>query len=141
MNDWDKWHNILLEKMAEEVQLFLEEVEEVVEDIVEDIDDGVKAMSGLYQEFLEQIRDALDMEMADLYDLLEEDEEDEDWDEDNDHAIFMNHFIVPPTATKNPACIGCNHYHGQMYGGNLLVCGMHPYGWDDANCPDWEQAQ
>jgi len=38
-----------------------------------------------------------------------------------------------------PACVRCKHFHGEEYGGNFLVCGMHPYGWDDENCPDWEK--
>ncbi len=42
------------------------------------------------------------------------------------------------TADHHPACIGCHHYHGYVYNGNLLVCGMHPYGWEGATCPDWE---
>ncbi len=46
---------------------------------------------------------------------------------------------VKPNSSHHPACIGCRHYHGRSYGGNLLVCGMHPYGWDDRNCPDWEE--
>ena len=39
---------------------------------------------------------------------------------------------------ENPACEGCRHYHGQVYGGNLLVCAIHPYGWQEESCPDWE---
>lgn len=35
-------------------------------------------------------------------------------------------------------CQGCSHYHGRVYGGNLLVCGMHPYGADGEHCHDWE---
>jgi len=38
----------------------------------------------------------------------------------------------------HPACIGCRNYHGYIYGGNLLVCGFHPYGWDSDSCPDWQ---
>jgi hypothetical protein len=49
-------------------------------------------------------------------------------------------YQVEATAEKNPACIGCSNYHGQAYGGNLLVCAMHPHGWDDENCPDWEKS-
>ncbi|AFZ24279.1 hypothetical protein Cylst_2035 [Cylindrospermum stagnale PCC 7417] len=48
-------------------------------------------------------------------------------------------YEVEATLEKNPACIGCSNYHGQVYGGNLLVCGMHPHGWDDQSCPDWEK--
>ncbi|MGF1939604.1 MAG: hypothetical protein RM347_035680 [Nostoc sp. ChiQUE02] len=35
------------------------------------------------------------------------------------------------------ACIDCANYHGQEYGGNLLVCGFHAQGWDDEDCPDF----
>ncbi|WP_017314198.1 hypothetical protein [Mastigocladopsis repens] len=37
------------------------------------------------------------------------------------------------------ACVVCKHFHGEEYGGNFLVCGMHPYGWQDGNCPDYEE--
>ena len=46
---------------------------------------------------------------------------------------------VTPSATTHPACVGCKNYHGRIYDGNLLVCGMHPYGWDGDECPDWER--
>lgn len=36
------------------------------------------------------------------------------------------------------ACQGCQHYHGRIYGGTLLVCAMHPFGVEDDRCPDWE---
>jgi len=45
---------------------------------------------------------------------------------------------VEPILNNHPACVGCRNYHGQMYGGNVLVCGMHPYGWEGEQCPDWE---
>lgn len=41
-------------------------------------------------------------------------------------------------ALKHPVCVGCRHYHGMAYGGQELVCGMHPYGWEGESCPDWE---
>lgn len=45
---------------------------------------------------------------------------------------------VEPMMNEHKACVGCRHYHGQAYNGVMFVCGMHPYGWDDENCPDWE---
>jgi hypothetical protein len=36
------------------------------------------------------------------------------------------------------ACVGCCHYHGQIYGGNHLVCAMHPYGVESDTCSDWQ---
>lgn len=40
-----------------------------------------------------------------------------------------------PTTRPNP-CNGCRNYHGQAYGGNLLICGIHPYGVEGDECPD-----
>ncbi len=33
-------------------------------------------------------------------------------------------------------CKNCKHYHGESYGGNVLICGMYPYGQE--NCPDFD---
>jgi hypothetical protein len=35
-------------------------------------------------------------------------------------------------------CQGCVHYHGRTYGGERLICGMHPYGVDTEDCGDWQ---
>lgn len=36
-------------------------------------------------------------------------------------------------------CPTCRHYDGKTYGGNLLVCGMHPYGPQvEGDCDDWQ---
>jgi len=40
--------------------------------------------------------------------------------------------------SKPIACDGCTNYHGQSYGGNKLVCAMHPTGVDGSTCGDWE---
>jgi len=45
---------------------------------------------------------------------------------------------VEPMLNQHPACVGCRNYHGQAYGGTMLVCGMHPSGWESEQCPDWE---
>lgn len=44
----------------------------------------------------------------------------------------------PPLPRQPVACQGCQHYHGRIYGGTLLVCAMHPFGVEDDRCPDWE---
>jgi hypothetical protein len=43
-----------------------------------------------------------------------------------------------PNPATHPACVGCINYNGSAYGGNLLVCGFHPYGCDNDTCADWE---
>jgi hypothetical protein len=44
---------------------------------------------------------------------------------------------VPPV-DRHAACVGCRHYHGRVYNGTLLICGMYPFGWTEGACPDWE---
>ncbi|MGF1513066.1 MAG: hypothetical protein ACFB5Z_05140 [Elainellaceae cyanobacterium] len=58
------------------------------------------------------------------------------WDPDTSEPWVER---VTPSADYHPACVGCKHYHGRVYSGNLLVCGMHPYGWEGEECPDWER--
>jgi hypothetical protein len=64
-----------------------------------------------------------------------------DLDRDASALDSEDYWMRPPFSgmvQEPPACAGCRHYHGQVYGGNLLVCGMHPYGWEGAQCPDWQ---
>ncbi|MGB3494320.1 MAG: hypothetical protein WBA57_16450 [Elainellaceae cyanobacterium] len=58
------------------------------------------------------------------------------WDSE-DFDVWNERF--EPNAHEHPACVGCQHYHGYTYNGNGLICGMHPYGWDGTDCPDWER--
>ncbi|MEM6840441.1 MAG: hypothetical protein AAF609_26870 [Cyanobacteria bacterium P01_C01_bin.120] len=46
--------------------------------------------------------------------------------------------------SRPAACVGCGYYHGHAYGTQRdqripLICGMHPYGWqEELPCPDWQ---
>ncbi|MEB3292136.1 MAG: hypothetical protein VKJ24_03150 [Synechococcales bacterium] len=53
---------------------------------------------------------------------------------------WQSSFLAPPIAPTHPLCQTCRHYHGQSYGGTLLVCGMHPYGISEGqpDCADHE---
>jgi hypothetical protein len=37
-------------------------------------------------------------------------------------------------------CQGCSHYHGHSYGGEQLICAMHPYGVDQDECGDRQES-
>lgn len=42
---------------------------------------------------------------------------------------------------KTPeVCRGCCHYHGHSYGGERLICAMHPYGVDQEECGDRQES-
>lgn len=46
-------------------------------------------------------------------------------------------FVSPPQAKAPTICRTCRNYHGQSYGGNLVVCGFYPYG-NGEDCSDYE---
>lgn len=53
----------------------------------------------------------------------------------------MNHeqclLLEDPTPK---VCRGCCHYHGHSYGGDRLICAMHPYGVDQEECGDRQES-
>jgi hypothetical protein len=51
----------------------------------------------------------------------------------------LQHSPQPPKPQRPAACRGCVHYHGKVYNGTMLVCGMHPYGAESETCPDWSR--
>jgi hypothetical protein len=129
MEKWQKDLIDMIETVADEVEQFFLEIGEVVDAFFE-----------LTEEITEQVQTTIvaevDQYLQDFTDpILEVYWELEDVVADVDPGFPYG---VEATKEQNPACIGCSHYHGQVYGGNLLVCGMHPHGYDDASCPDWE---
>lgn len=141
MDDWQRQWWKQLEKTATDMEDFLTEVGKATESFVDEVSDNVDL-------FLEQIGinvvEEVDSFIQDFVDVVitTSDEIDavlgEDWDNFTDDD-FTSVSFHPPSAYNNPACINCANYHGQSYNGNLLVCAMHPHGWDDNNCPDWEK--
>jgi hypothetical protein len=133
MDKWQKDFLELVETAIDEVERFFLGVTTTVEALFE--------LSGELSEHLHHtIVTEVEQYLADLND---ESDFDPYWDLDDvtDEAEISFPDVVEPSLQQHPACIGCQHYHGQVYGGNLMVCAMHPYGWDDRNCPDWEAEQ
>ncbi|MDJ1171820.1 hypothetical protein PMG71_20535 [Roseofilum sp. BLCC_M154] len=133
MEDWEKeWQN-LCESFTTGVEQFFREVEE-------ELEEWVGEMAEITLEMAETLDDLLfgDLE-AYLNEWLDPIQPPplESREEDRTYNPFadLEEFSVNP---EHQACVGCRHYHGQVYGGNLLVCGMHPYGPEDSSCRDWE---
>jgi hypothetical protein len=128
MEQWQKDLVEIVETVADEVERFFLGMSEMM----------VEAFFELREEITEQVPSIV----SDLQDLAEPMFEAywelEDMVTDIDPGFP---YSVEPTAEKNPACIGCTHYHGQVYSGNLLVCAMHPHGCEDENCVDWEKEE
>jgi hypothetical protein len=130
MEKWQKDFLELVEVAADEVERFFLGVTTTLEALFE--------LSGEFSEHLHNtIVTEVEQYLTDLNDDLDFDPY---WhlDEIVDDSELSFPYSVEPSPQQHPACIGCQHYHGQVYGGNLMVCAMHPYGWDDSNCPDWE---
>ena len=122
MEEWSKNLFEALESVACAVDEFFLGVTEMAEEIADNVENTVGAeIEQFFQDSFESI--------IEIY------YEFEDISSETDELFT---YPVEADPEKHPACIGCCHYHGQVYGGNLLVCAMHPYGWDTENCPDWE---
>ncbi|BAY65132.1 hypothetical protein NIES22_52340 [Calothrix brevissima NIES-22] len=130
MDNWQKDLIDIIETVAEEVEQFFLGMSDMVDAFLE-----------LTEEITEQVQTTIATEVDQYLQDLAEPMFEAYWELEDVVTDLDPGFpySVEATAAKNPACIGCTHYHGQAYGGNLLVCAMHPHGWDDNNCPDWEQ--
>lgn len=125
MEEWSKEFFTTLEAVTDMVDEFFWEIAQSVEEFADEFENTVAAE---IDQCLQEMFDPIVEVYFELEDFIEETEE----------ATYGYTYPVEPTVEKNPACIGCRHYHGQVYGGNLFVCAMHPYGWDSQSCPDWE---
>ncbi|WP_414528531.1 hypothetical protein [Nodularia chucula] len=125
MEQWQKDLAEMVETVTDEVERFFLGMSEMIDVFFE-----------LTEEFSEQVQNSIATDIEEyLQELTDSHLELEDAFGDLDIGFPYG---VEPTEEKNAACMGCHHYHGQVYSGNLLVCGMHPHGWDDDSCPDWE---
>lgn len=133
MEKWQKDVWEIIETVSDEVERFFQEMTEMVDsffELTEEITDQVQnTIATEVDQYLQELAEPI----LEVYWELEEIVTD-----DVDPGFP---YLVEPSLEQNPACIGCVHYHGQVYGSKLLVCGMHPYGWEDENCPDWQQEE
>ncbi|MEB3340359.1 hypothetical protein [Okeania sp.] len=135
MEDWSKNFFEVIENAMMEVEGFFNEMAEEISEVFEE-------WGKFSEEITEEIQTNIIAELDEyLNDLIEPRIEVYlDFDVETQEEEVDYHFVdrVKPTLENHPACRGCTHYHGQAYGGNLLVCAMHPYGVEDESCPDWE---
>ena len=141
MNDWQQqwWQQI--EKTAADMEEFLTEVGKATESVVSELCNSVSSSIEHFQSDVAFELDDMVREVVEVL-IVTGDEIDaalsEEWDYfiDDDFTSVSYH---TPSAKNHPACINCANYHGQAYNGNLLVCAMHPHGYEEQKCPDWEE--
>ena len=125
----EEWPKDIFE-ILESVTVMVDEFFQGVTDMVETVSNDVQNTVGIdIDQCLQDMFGPISEIFAELEEMVGETEQ------------TYYSYPVEPTVETNPACVGCHHYHGQVYGGNLFVCAMHPYGWETENCPDWESYQ
>jgi len=111
-------------------------ITEVTKDMEEMIDVFVEASEGFVEQIEAAIPPDLEQRINDFFDpILEAYLGFEVTVEESVQPVVNT---VEPLLNEHPTCVGCRHYHGQSYNGVMLVCGMHPYGCETEECPDWE---
>lgn len=140
MDDWQKdwWQQV--EKTTVSIERFFQDITEAVETFSEEV---TEAFEELGEHLQNTVVIEVDTMVDDFIDIVSEtsiDFESSFW-EDIDSLVnddFVDITLETPGEDNYAACVGCRNYHGQAYNGQILVCGMHPYGVEDNYCPDWE---
>ena len=142
MNDWQEQWWKQLEKTAADMEEFFAEVGEATESIVSELGNNLGSFiehfgsSELATEVDDLVRDVVEVLITTGDEIDAALSEEWEYFTDDDFTSVNYH---SPSADSHPACINCANYHGQSYNGNLLVCAMHPNGYEDSQCPDWEE--
>lgn len=108
-----------------------------VEQFFQDVSKEISEAADAWLDFTEEIAEELDRTLSPGFDQL--DHQINEWVEPLleailgfesavDRAVEPVTHTVEPILNQHPVCVGCRNYHGQMYNGVMLVCGMHPYG-------------
>ena len=135
MEEWQKDFSEFLDTVTEQMEDFFlgisKEVTEVVNTLVDVSEEIAVQVQGAFSDEVDQYVTELVNPVLEAYFGFE------GMVETATQPMIQ---AVEPMLSQHPVCAGCRHYHGQMYSGNLLVCGMHPYGVDEGSdtCPDKE---
>jgi hypothetical protein len=138
-SDWERQIAQVMESLTQQSQKF---VLDLSKDIEETVDGFVSLADEIADTFTEQIQGVLDQEIDPMLDQLIQPlvQWSLDFDREVDRLIFPFRQTFEPTLNQHPVCVGCKNYHGQVYNGQMLVCGMHPFGVNAGidSCPDKE---
>jgi hypothetical protein len=138
-SDWERQIAQMMESVTQQSQKF---VLDLSKDIEETVDGFVSLADEIADTFTEQIQGVLDQEIDPMLDQLIQPlvQWSLDFDREVDRLIFPFRQTFEPTLNQHPVCVGCKNYHGQVYNGQMLVCGMHPFGVNKGidSCPDKE---
>jgi hypothetical protein len=134
MDNWETELTKFLDSVTETVEQFFDEVGQAVEEAAQDFQTEVLDELEIF--LREVIEPFIDIEIDISVDIRTSDGR--SFEELFDESDFDFNPKITPSAEFHPACINCQHFHGRIYNGVPLICGMHPHGWEGEDCPDWE---
>ncbi|MBD1916843.1 MULTISPECIES: hypothetical protein [Cyanophyceae] len=142
--DTERWLDNLVEQLASASDALVQKTDQWAEQVQEAIDPEIDRIAVEFNHVVEPLRVTVNAEIDDVADELNEilgpllaglsgiDQ----WFEEVSGPFNST---VEPLLQNYPACVGCRNFCGQSYGGNTLVCAMHPYGpEEERQCSDWE---
>lgn len=122
------------------MQTLVEGVEQLVTDVTQQMDKAIDSFLDTSEEIAEQLHNTFEIEIEphinDFFEPLLEAYLGFEIAVEETTQPFAR--TVEPMLNDHAVCVGCRNYHGQAYNGVMLVCGMHPSGWEDEKCPDWQ---
>ncbi|MGB3788952.1 MAG: hypothetical protein WA949_13150 [Phormidesmis sp.] len=145
MDDWQKQFqdrlNAIADELAKETSEFFEEVSRETAKETEKVADQLIEASSLVIDEIDRVvgptvrnwSDQIDQSLESGFFYL--DQHLTPWIEEVTAPISRT---VNPWLQNHPTCVGCVNYHGMMYGDEMMVCAMHPYGPETESCRDWE---
>ena len=132
--------NQVEQTLAPEIDLLIDQLDQAMDPLDEIITPALEAVADQIDEVVDPLFEALfgDFETTSIpfdppLDQTEDFQTEDPLFEDPMFEDFL--FGGPPT------CISCRNYYGHVYGGNRLICAIHPYGPEGVECPDWESTQ
>lgn len=140
----DDWLKQIQDEMQAAVANTLEQTEQLIDRLAEQtyeaVSPVVNAADELVDELAEQVVGNISPPLSQALDELETQIDPwvgsvVSWCEQTMAPI---HQTLTPWLQNHPKCAGCSYYHGESYGGDMLVCALHPNGPDQDECPDWD---
>ena len=142
MDDWLKQLQQDLQAVADntinQTERFLDELAEQTLELITPVLD---AADDLADDLAEQVMENVAPPLSQALDQLEAQVEPwvgsaVSWCE---QTMAPVHQTLTPWLQNHPKCAGCSYYHGESYGGEMLVCALHPSGPEEYDeCPDWD---
>ncbi|MEO1067762.1 MAG: hypothetical protein AAFW95_01375, partial [Cyanobacteria bacterium J06638_6] len=143
-DDTERWLDSVTNQLANASEALVQVTDEWAEQVQEVVDPEIDRVVNELNQVLEPFQVSFNAQLDEVAHQLDEVLSPlvlglsglDQWFEEASSPINST---IEPFLQNYPACVGCRNFCGQSYGGNTLVCAMHPFGPEEENhCADWE---